>query len=290
MHSEYRNKLNAPVQALVDEIETAAGGEIVVEHDAALGSDQMAGLNRTDGSFGPIIRFRERIAAATGIHAEPYAVFCHELLHLRRWLVDRVPLVTIEGLQRIDIATGERLDSGMYQQSRTCTDGELDSVLEHLVIEPQLTKYGFRTPDYRYLKDWWADPAMPSDCICPLVGRWVFMLKWVTTAFLADTGIQARATTVMARAGLLADGRQFSNELRWLLASPDPVRAKEGTMLAVCRALQTPPPSIRLWYVRADRRGYEDAGRLIPRDFAVPTATGSLARMGWNPKPHALAS
>src|ERR1035437_7831767 len=110
MEAKLKQQLPGTLQVLVDEIETAAGVEIEVGQVAAIAGllpgpygGSAPTLRAATLMFGAdaknaqgirfIVNHTGDIAAGQPPHSVPYTGFCHELLHLKRYIVDRVPII-----------------------------------------------------------------------------------------------------------------------------------------------------------------------------------------------------
>src|SRR5690242_12074069 len=115
MHAKFRDRLPNQLRLLVDEIETAAGTEIAVfEGSAYLKETKARAVIRvgteahSSGGLDLAIEC-EDMASTDSAYPVPYAIFCHELLHLRRYYVDRVPSVMGGSFRRITESTDKTI-------------------------------------------------------------------------------------------------------------------------------------------------------------------------------------
>jgi len=287
MQPEIKRQLPATLQPLVDEIEAAVHTEIVVQHTP--GRIMMRTKYSWSGSVNKIvISYGETIADTTEAYLEPYAMLCHELLHVARHFLQRVPIVcAVEGLD----------DNNTDPMRHMFTACGLENALEHVVIEPMLPRYGFGSALHRSTRDFWDSmPKTPEKAATfqPVLGGqampiyvgaskrptvfWLLMHEWVKVQLLeSNLGIKQRAERVMENLELLAVARCLTDELRWLAKSPDPVQAKLGMVFEACRAYRIPPQAVQLSWATGGDREY----RQIPRDFTVPTADGELIGFRW---------
>lgn len=291
MEAEFRNALPSSLLTLVDEIETAARAEIIVERDSperkglTMRSRMTWGRNRSIA-----IKCSEGPEQTTAAYSDPYAMFCHELLHLRRYLVERVPIVCRVG------GMSDSADLPM----RFFTAIGIEEILEHAIIEPSLKKYGFKSPLNHSIMEFWSGVPGPREAdVAPkwnLFGvevpgalvleggtiptmRWLCMREWVAVQFATNNvGVHRRAERVMERFGMLERAESFTGNLAWLSSSPDQVKAKEGMSLAACMAFHIWPSAMALSY-------YDDSGcrweKPIPGRFTVPGRNGSSRVFEW---------
>jgi hypothetical protein len=250
MQSEHKSQLPAALRGLVDIIESAAGAEIEVQ----------CGVSRIDASsptamlgeisLGSPVRITLFCPQGTGAiqrqYPEPYATFCHELLHLRRTFVERIPAIyQIAGMAYGPTENHPRYTAECLQMFSV---RGLEMALEHMVIEPQVAEYGIGfVPYFIGVEAWKTVPARPWKH--EVLQRWLCMDAWIKTQFLTpDERAREDAERVMERVGLLADARRFTDQLRQLRAAPDGVRAKEAMCLAACAAFRISPADMGLLY------------------------------------------
>jgi hypothetical protein len=264
MDAQIKESLPAPLQGLVDEIETAGGHEIAVQHAPDLGAVPMLTNLHWEGcDLKVTIKYRDEIDSVVPAGPVPYSVFGHELLHLRRYLVDRVPM-----FGRIHDASWQAID--------------IESMLEHLVVESQLKNYGFDFPISLSSREHWNN--IPSKDL-EQARRYVVMDAWTRIQFLTEdpaerAAMEAFAAPIVKQQGLIPEAEYLTDELRWLLASPDPVKAKEAMSLVMCRVCCILPDLIKL-------AQYTDGAmvqREIPHRIEVPSATGEVYFFEWNVK------
>ena len=214
MEIEIKRQLPAPLPTLVDEIETAVGVEIEIRQVAAI-ADLLPGpsgalsppLMAATLMFGPdaqnaqgirlIVNHTGDITACQRPYSVPYALFCHELLHLRRYIVDRVPI----------IATAP--------EPVKLPRAAVENMLEHLVIERQLRQYGFDFPLYTVGRQAWDTFVQAEAGVCNLQ----MLQAWTNTQLLNDINhaeVRQVAEVVMERAGLLSLLRAFTDKIALL--------------------------------------------------------------------------
>jgi hypothetical protein len=124
MEEQYLSRLPPDLRSLVNEIEREGGVSIRVEVDSACrrGTHDQPGALACD-----VDQFEARILLPTPEYFPDGAVL-HELLHIRRFLVDGIPRIVI--CEDCDI-WGPRIrkfDSAIHQ---------LDNILEHFIIVPE---------------------------------------------------------------------------------------------------------------------------------------------------------
>ena len=120
MQLDYFNRLDGVVRSLVEEIEARIGFEITVKLDSA---SQLPKSSEPRGLRCEVDQYKAEIASASVDYFPDSSVF-HELLHIRRFLVDGIPKLTV--CEDYEPWT-PRLESAILH---------LDNSLEHLVIIP----------------------------------------------------------------------------------------------------------------------------------------------------------
>lgn len=280
MEYKYRSQLPAILQALVDEIETAARTEIGIIVDRLMAANMQAEMTflgvapaapygvmevSKTGNFGPPrlnVRVRGDLSATTfDGYPAPFAMFAHELLHLRRSFVDRVPVVCF-------VAGKPQANQGPRALGFSCEN--LERTLEHAVIEPQVRRYVPEQP-LRFVTRWETVPSPPfafSGSVFDAL--WICLSFWVRSRFLdLDMGNQKRARDRMEQLGLLAVARAYTDHLDRLMGSPDAERAKEQMVAATCSVLGLRREFIGL--------AYGPYIRPVPVDITVPRDLRPLA-------------
>ena len=220
MEIEIRRQLPGTLRVLVDEIESAAGVEISVERVPDLPTEMEAQIcwghipakpwNLMMGN-GPAraedyiphvtIHYKSDLAAADPIRPavfraiwcpEPFALLCHELLHVRRYLVEQIPAVYF--------ISGVPQGNPDPQKQITTVQG-METLLEHLVIEPRVRNYGFDHPLRFCWRGLW-DLIPPKPCEFSI--HWQLMYEWLKVQFLnEDEGIKHYAAENMQKLGWL---------------------------------------------------------------------------------------
>lgn len=248
MDKTYRSILPPAVQLLVDEIEAAAHTEIGIIVDPQVGSRMQIEITKVPASPVPAdsrISLSVRVlssdlAATTRDYNAPFAMFTHELLHLRRFYVDRVPSVCF---------IAGKPWSNRDPQSTVFSCQSLETLLEHIVIEPMVQQY-VSGHQYRPHANWDSVPKTAAACTIFCGGSafeamWQCLALWIRTCFLdTDADNKKAAEGVMRQLGLLENARALTDLIEQLVKSPDPVRAKAAMVAAVCSALRLP-----LWSV-----------------------------------------
>jgi hypothetical protein len=117
----YRNRLSSDIQQFVEEIEAAVGFEIMVEVRAPENEARQQGRRTLKCEVDP---HGARIIIPEVDHFPETSVL-HELLHIRRFLVEKVP--------RLIICDDYEPSSPEFEQALT----GLDNSIEHLIIVPK---------------------------------------------------------------------------------------------------------------------------------------------------------
>lgn len=257
MEAQYRNQLPAAVLPLVDEIEEAAGCEIVVRHDPAIDTPQCVRVEPIDGRYRPVLLFRESLAACDGPegpYKEPYSMATHELLHLQRYFVERVPVMNWRGLnfRTSDGSAGEPGSNGFM-----FTAAGPENLLEHLVIEQRMPRYGF-TPDYRWIRTWWSGP--PFKLQAPNIRRIGYLHMWLETRYQYPTiGARKRAENVLEAEGLVRAAEMLFDSMARTIGQPGALyvaeaadRQKECMAMLYVKACGLPWQNVRFVYYMRD--------------------------------------
>lgn len=216
MHTFFKAQLPSDIAALVERIESFATREIAVEVDTRPVSPTspnpdslIARVTPTEAAI--LLRSREIFP--------PHDVL-HELLHIERMWVERVPqLVPIHP-----------------HNTRRMIATDIENALEHLVIVPREANYGF--DPYPYWNETsrrnWAEfpwPAMND----PWWRRKACLLGWLTVFYLVnDPEIKTHVEGCLRKEGLLDEARRFSTRIGEKLDS------KPHAQSAVLRFLQIP--------------------------------------------------
>jgi len=251
MRDEQKRGLPSIVRSLVDEIEAGTGAEVLAERgDPAYGRGMSGFLSFT---WPPHleINYRETLADVGAAYPEPYHQLTHELLHMRRYFLDRVPAVyKIEGMaDSLDSRLGG-LDVSSIASEYTALG--IESALEHIFIENRIGEMFGWSVNQTCLKNWEYGTHRPQ-WINPHLTGWLLMLQWLKARFQnAEMAIRQRADEVMVAESLLAQAEALGAAVREALAAPDPIAAKERLVLAACRAFGVPPPAVRLMYCQPE--------------------------------------
>ena len=276
MEIEFKRNLPGTLQALVDEIETAAHREIVVEHVPNLSCGAHAVMifgdcgqpGATPDSLQLILKFKGDPAATNRIFREPYGMMLHELLHMRRWIVEQIPcLHFIEGLPPASVAPDED------PVKRLFTTAGIDELIEHIGIEQAMPTYGFEGHHRASFQEVWDSfPSQPWKNWAAM--RWVVLQEWIRVVFMTrDSHLWHHAEGVMRRFGMLDEARQLTDWFKLLLSSPDKVNAKYGMTLMLAIVFRIPPENFRFLERRQGWLGH----RGIPTAFEVRTDDGERA-------------
>lgn len=120
MQSKYLARLSKPVQQLVLEVEEGAGVDINVIPDPKQNEGGTTGL----GNLAVVINAQSIQLFAPTNGYFPDGAVRHEVLHVRRFHVDRVPKLALA-------------DSEEWDKSFSDALGALDNAIEHVVIVPE---------------------------------------------------------------------------------------------------------------------------------------------------------
>jgi hypothetical protein len=226
MKAEFRNQLPAAVLPLVEEIEDAAGCEILVQQKPEMVTPQEAGFADVDGRYHPVVRYRESFGCddgPEGIYREPYAIATHELLHHQRYFVERVPLM---GWARELAVIPGCTDLMRDGQLRLFSATWMESALEHLVIEQRMPQYGFAPPNYDGHGSWWSERTLQLQS--PVAQRWGYLTMWLPTRYFASRGVRARAERSLERDGLLRSAELLYTNTVQTIGKPGKLFVPEG--------------------------------------------------------------
>jgi hypothetical protein len=248
MQSEYKDQLPASLQDLVDEIETAAGVEISVKRAPDLPVNMLADLGWGDMG-GPVtlrltLWYKSDLRATDGCYPVPFAMCCHELLHFKRSVVEHVPCV---------FSIRDVPQSHPDPAARVTTVLGIETLLEHLVIEPQVRKYGFDYPLNFCCGAYW-EHVPPRPWATPeFKVHWQLMNEYLQTVFLCENiTVKRCASQVMQGLGWLDQARAAADLMAQALRfAGDPtmaVEAKAATALVACIAFQIPVGAMGLLY------------------------------------------
>jgi len=273
------SQLPPRLQTLVREIETAAGSEIDVQRKPDLEFGAVANIiwgDERNGYFpnAPkmLVWYRgPGLAEADINYQDPWAVLSHELLHLWRYTVLKVPAVlAIVGIPQ-EITT---------ESTRTFCSGGIEEIPEHLWIERQLQAWYGYPLRHSILASWDSVPTPPWLVDRANLYRWKLQFEWIKTELLTDDATtKQRAVAVMARVGLLESARTLTSILGLLADSPDQIGAKYGSIFALCMVLRIPLEAVRF----LNRGPGSETHVPMPSNFVVPTAAGEV-RFSYTPR------
>lgn len=244
------------IQSLLEEVETAARTKIVFEHVPDLPSGMATVISHEgmpadswadielprDAAIGPLrltIRYRlEDLAGTQASHPAPYAALTHELLHCRRYLVQKVP--RIARLANIPSSASDIPDHDLSVQG-------IEELLEHCAIEAHIRDYGVEhTPALSNRIVW--DEA-PKRAAQSKMFLWKAIAMWTKARLLtSNIGVQRAAEAAIERWGIARQAWWFTDQLAGLLASPDPIPAKLGMVFTVCEVLDMREDQVSLVY------------------------------------------
>lgn len=272
-------KLPPELCGLVNEIETAGHTEIEIRFDPQLQTTARADVaygdcarGRTPDSTDLILWFKGDLAGTDAMYRQPFAVVCHELLHLHRWIAQGVPAIhSVAGLP----LSGDSLTGNPIK--RLFTTAGVEEQVEHCFIERALPSYGFDIPIASTRDCWNTIPPRPWQNWATM--RWVILQEWLRVQFLgAEDDTREHAEHAMRSTGMLVEGRWLTDQFRWLLDSPDLVNAKYALTLVLCKAFRIPPQAV--WFL--DRKAGYLGVKNAPQSFAVPCGDGNVP-FSWTP-------
>ncbi len=239
MNSAYLDRLSSAVQAFVVEIERAAGIDIDVELDRSRDGRGPDG----EGILACDIDERGARLLVPNDTYFPDSSVVHELLHVRRILVEHVPKLTAN----LEFARWTpELENGL---------ASLDNDLEHWVIVPEEIRRCPESGDRwnRVLERTWQRdlPGMTNE---DDQRRWALM-HWVFLAFvLPDAPAVPVAEQVLGRLGLRDQADRFLDAVR-------PQLGNKGRLVRVAlEHLQLPLGAAALEYIAIERR----ESRVVP--------------------------
>lgn len=231
MNADYFNRLTLAVQHFVREVEAAAGIEIEVEIDArraGRGPDGRGILACDIDEDGATI-----LVPSTDYF--PDSAVVHEVLHIRRILVDGVP--------RLSDNTGYSHWNPQIGSALT----DLDNALEHLVIVPEQLE---RCPESRQHWEQVMARVWQTDLLAIVdfddQRRWALMHWAFLVIVLPDSPVVAIAQKVLRGLGFTADAERFVDAVKPLLRT-----SKPALLRTVFEILQLPPDIAVLEYIDA---------------------------------------
>lgn len=198
MQAEFLDRLSLEVRALVEAVERASGVEVVVSIDASRAGRGPEGKGILACHIEP--QAVSLLTPTTDYF--PDGAVVHELLHVRRLLVERVPRIS------------ENVDFEAWHPGLGTSLTDLDNALEHLVIVPEelslrperadhwggvmATVWGGRLDDLKDAEDQrrWA------------LLHWVFMRHVVPTSAAMATAVSA-----LEHLGLIPEANEFQTIL-----------------------------------------------------------------------------
>lgn len=225
MERRLKEQLPVKVQRLVDDLERFADLEIGVKVDPNPVSTTDPNPDRLAAD---ITQHHATILLRSEDDFPPHSVL-HELLHVHRWWIERVPQVMpIKGSQDSD--------------DRWSVTSQIENALEHLVIVPREADYGFDPFQY------WNDTAKTiwgwypwPDVTDPWARRKNCLLGSLSSAFLVnDVGVKQSAERCLREEGLLAESQRFTKKIGTVMNS------KPHAVSAVLRFLKIPFEDVRL--------------------------------------------
>lgn len=203
MQAEYLDRLQEDVQAFVQEVEVGAGVTIEVTPDAELNTSGPTGQGKLKID---IEAHCVRLIAPTNDYF-PNGGVRHEVLHVKRLLVDGVP--------RLVLAETVDLDPRFENALTT-----VDNALEHLVIVPvELGYHPERRAHWEAVMErtWSVDLAAEHNQLDRRISaclHWTFLRHVLPDSHLVDSAI-----TAMKQCDLRAEADDFCDQLIPLLAN-----------------------------------------------------------------------
>ncbi|MFQ6023250.1 MAG: hypothetical protein ACE5NW_11060 [Acidiferrobacterales bacterium] len=232
MEQRFLAKLDGNTQRLVQEIEDFATTEVQVRPTPTPSSQLATGPKAVAllaSETGATLLYRDEQTF------QPQAVL-HELLHLHRYWNECVPQ-----LLPLEDADGDK----------TKIAHQIENTLEHLVITPKESEYGFESYE-RYnqaAKETWERYPW-SDISEPWARRKNCLLGWLAVNFLVtDTGIKTLAEQTLKKEDLLDEAQNFSDKLKHVLNS------KERCIGTTIRFLRIPRHEATMVYLDVRNRG-----------------------------------
>lgn len=231
MEQTFLRRLNADIRRLVEEIEAFAGTEIEVRPAPA---PTRPGEREPKAAVLIASEHRATLLCRTDQEPPPQAVL-HELLHLQRYWVERVP-------QFVPAADPDG--------EKTKIAHEVENALEHLIIIPREAGYGFNPyPAWneRARANW---GAYPWPAVTEAWARRKHgLLSYLTTSFLVtDAQLKRLADEALAAERLLLEAQKFSQRITRVLTS------KERCLSTAVRFLRIPREDAAMAYLDIKQR------------------------------------
>ena len=226
MQRAFLQRLNTETQDLVREIEAFAASEIELRAAPPPSSEAASAARAVAliaSETGAILLYRGEEEFQT-------PAVLHELLHLRRYWIDRVP-------QLVPLADP--------QGDKTKIANQIENALEHLIITPQEARYGF--DPYVGLNEtarhnWQSYPW--NDITESWARRKMCLLSWLTTRLLvSDHGVKALAQQCLQKEGLLEEAENFAAKIERSKGS------KERCISTAVRFLRIPRAEAEMIYL-----------------------------------------
>ncbi len=224
MDLKYSSQLSKPVLTLVDQIEQYTGKEILVKINPNPLSPNDPNPTAPAASVsgdGAVIYLRN-------LDEISEQGFLHELLHIKRYLMDRIPqIVPADGSKENYKITGF-----------------IDNALEHLVIVHQEVNYGFEPYEYwnATAKANWEKYPFP-DMLDSWARKKNLLFSWLSASNLVtDIQVKEMAKEALIKEGLFAMAEKFNNDICSALDS------KEECLSIVINTLGIPQDDVLLRY------------------------------------------
>lgn len=226
MDIRFLERLSPDIQRLVHDIEAFASVEIQVRSAPTpslktAASPKAVALMATEKGATLLYREEDQFQSHAALH---------ELLHLRRYWLDRIPQ-----LAAADDPQGDK----------TRIANEIENTLEHIVIFPQ--EVGYEFDPYVGINEserarWQAYPWVNINE--PWARRKTALLSWLTVdALVTDEAVKTLARRYLEDEGLLEEAENFSEKIQRLKIS------KERCLATTIRFLRIPRHEAEMVYL-----------------------------------------
>lgn len=218
MDTFFKTQLPPDIAKLVDDIESFARREILVEVDTRPVSPSSPNPDRLAVHVTPT---EARILLRSRDVFRPHDVL-HELLHIERLWVEQIP---------------QLLPIHDPHGNRSRIAGDIENALEHLVIVPREANYGF--DPYPYWNETsrrnWAGYPWPT-MTDPWSRRKACLLGWLTVFYLVNDSVgRCHVEECLRKEGLLEEAHRFGARIGEKLRI-----SKPQAQSAVLRFLEIP--------------------------------------------------
>ena len=223
MEAQFRVKLPAVAWPLLDRVEEAIGGEVRVSMEGEEPSPTDPNPDRMACS----VSVEEATIWIRSLSKFDAQGAVHELLHLERYLVQRVPQV-------LPIPT---------DPEHLKITSEIENSIEHLVIVPREADYGFEPYAYwntTAAKNWGRHPW--PEITNPWARRKVCLLGFLgVNHIVTDRDVRQHAEAILRLEGLLDEAVKFAEKVQSLA-----VGNKAAALSTTIRFLKIPPSEVEL--------------------------------------------